>query len=328
MKANLPEQPAAALPDISSPPASNEVGVDGSPSTDRIQYEKVDWRPEYDERLQKWRHENKAASAKAAKKRAEYEELRKNEAIEAKALAAKNGPPKPAPALKVGGVAETQKEDVVPAVNKVGEDEQKWKKVGEAWKTADSPALVATSSSATQSGEPSTSSSKSVTIAPTPKETSSSSAASKKSDLAPSAPADLPIEAYLTGSSSLNPPSLTLALFSSKYLPPRRRILLGLACIGVNVLLPFIGGMSASLLSFSPVALVRTLLTSLPLPVAGFGELAAKGIQNLVRETFFLPRSSFATSGVGLAGTRKNETAVHAAERTAVEANPLRSAFP
>lgn len=253
MEANLPEQPAAALPDISSPPASDEVGVDGSPSTDRIQYEKVDWRPEYDERLQKWRHENKVASAKAAKKRAEYEELRKEEAIEAKALAAKNGPPKPAPALKVGGIAETQKEDVVPAVNKVGEDEQKWKKVGEAWKTADSPTPAATSFSVAQSGEPSTSSSKSVTIAPTPKETSSSPVASKKSDLAPSAPADLPIEAYLTGSSSLNPPSLTLALFSSKYLPPRRRILLGLACIGVNVLLPFIGGMSASLLSFSPI---------------------------------------------------------------------------
>lgn len=60
--------------------------------------------------------------------------------------------------------------------------------------------------------------------------------------------------------------------------------------------------------------------------MAGFGELAAKGLQTLVRDTFFLPRS-FSTAGVGLGG-RKNESAVHAAERTAAEANPLRSAFP
>jgi hypothetical protein len=63
--------------------------------------------------------------------------------------------------------------------------------------------------------------------------------------------------------------------------------------------------------------------------VAGFGELAAKGIQTLVRETFFLPRS-FGTSGVGLSSApeRKNETALHSAERTAATVNPLRSAFP
>lgn len=110
------------------------------------------------------------------------------------------------------------------------------------------------STSFAESAEPARlteSSSSSAPAKPEP-ESSSSSDEEKKAvptDIAKSAPADLPIETYLMGSSSLNPPSLTLALFSSKYLPPRRRILLGLACLGVNVLLPFIGGMSTSRLS-------------------------------------------------------------------------------
>jgi hypothetical protein len=105
------------------------------------------------------------------------------------------------------------------------------------------------STSFAESAEPSSSTERASSSAPAEPEPSSSTNEEKKAvptDIAKSAPADLPIETYLMGSSSLNPPSLTLALFSSKYLPPRRRILLGLACLGVNVLLPFIGGMSAS----------------------------------------------------------------------------------
>ncbi|CED83393.1 Outer membrane protein, MIM1/TOM13, mitochondrial [Phaffia rhodozyma] len=105
--------------------------------------------------------------------------------------------------------------------------------------------------------------------------------------------ADLPIEHYLASSTSsaLTPPSLTLALFSSKYLPLRRRALLAFACLGINVLLPFIGGM-----------------------MAGFGEITAKGLQSYVKETFFVGRVGL--SGVGPGG------------KVALTTNPMPGAFP
>jgi hypothetical protein len=115
----------------------------------------------------------------------------------------------------------------------------------------------------------------------------------------PTGSADLPISAYLTSStsSSSTPPSLTLALFSSKYLPLRRRVLLGFACLGINILLPFVGGM-----------------------MAGFGEITAKSVQAAMRDAWFGTRGGGSVAEVGL-GTRS-------LERKALKENPMREAFP
>lgn len=125
----------------------------------------------------------------------------------------------------------------------------------------------------------------------------------------PDAPADLPISHYLTHPGGA-PPSLTLALFTSKYLPPRRRILLGLACFSINVILPFIGGM-----------------------MAGWGEITAKLLMDVARDTWFGTRGAGrGVGGVGLGQVREGsipKTEVgREAVRTALVDNPMEKAFP
>jgi hypothetical protein len=146
-------KPTAALPDNSSPQSSNTlaVGPDGSPAGN-IEFESVDWRPEYDERLKHWRHENKVASAKALAKRTEWEAIRKQEAAEAKAAAAKaamvdvktvvevEAEAKAGSSAVGSGVAkELGLEPVEVPAAKEGDDEARWKRVGEAWKHAGEP---------------------------------------------------------------------------------------------------------------------------------------------------------------------------------------------
>ncbi|KAL7411311.1 hypothetical protein BDY24DRAFT_396346 [Mrakia frigida] len=332
--------PSAALPDHSAPspntslPTSPALDIGGSPDPTLL-VNPDSWKDELDARTLKWKAENNVARDKAEKKRAEWEKKRDEERKEesrkrkedkvngveekvngeVKEVAVEKGVVEKELGLDAGAVGLEVKG------TKEGEEEERWTKVGEAWKGVEGREHTEVYGDAkVQNGQIVETINPSIASDPSPLPTSQLTSQSLDTPSTPSptsllqpltstpsVPSDLPISHYLTTPGG-NPPSLTLALFTSQYLPPRRRILLGLACFGINILLPFIGGM-----------------------MAGFGEITAKLLQDTARDTFFGFRGR-TVAGVGLNGVKNGrvpETEVgREVAREALVENPMGGAFP